>query len=79
MIACIRQAQCVLGMPEKGDAQSIYVGSSPEKANKAFKDLARSGVSEKFNHLVWYGNGRLIKSCKLKLKEKTPKEKSSKE
>ena len=79
MIASVKKAQAVMGVPEGGEAQSIYVGSDPEKATKAYKDIASVGESDKFTTLIWYGNGRLIKNCKLKFKAPKKEKKSSKE
>lgn len=73
MIADVKFAQSVLGVPQGGDAESIYVGSDPEKATNAFKGIASVGSSSKYSTLVWYGNGRLIKSCKLKFQKPSSK------
>lgn len=65
MISSVKKAQVVMGVPQGGEAQSIYIGSSPEKATEAYKKIALVGKSEKYSTLIWYGNGKLIKSCKL--------------
>ena len=78
MIASIKKAQVVMGVPEGGEAQSIYLGSDPDKATKAYKDIASVGTHEKFSTLIWYGNGRLIKSCKIKILKKASTKKAEK-
>jgi hypothetical protein len=76
MISSVKKAQVVMGVPQGGEAQSIYIGSSPEEATEQYKKLASAGKSDKYTTLIWYGNGRLIKSCKLSPVAKTKAKKS---
>lgn len=65
MIKAVKLAQSVLGVKNGEDAKAIYVGSDADEATKAYLDIARKGSHDKYEVLIWYGNGRLIKSCKL--------------
>lgn len=76
MIAVLKKAQVVLGVPENGEAQSIYVGSDPLKATEVYKKIASAGTHDKFSTIIWYGNNKLIKSCKVRIKAKSSPKKT---
>lgn len=72
MQKAVKLAQSVLGVTPSGSTESIYVGADPDKATQTYKNIAQAGKHAKYGCILWYGNGRLIKHCKVKVEAPEP-------